>query len=54
MKQQIDLSRSLSSNVINSLSDTGKRLISMNVKVPNNKMEFYLPENERLYKPNQG
>ncbi len=54
MKQQIDLSRSLSSNVINSLSDTGKRLIGMNVRVPSNKMEFYLPENERLYKPNQG
>ena len=40
MKQQIDLPCSLSSNVINSLSDTGKRLIGMNVRVPSNKMNF--------------
>lgn len=54
MKQQIDIPRSLSPELIESLSDSGKRLIGFNVRVPSNVDEFYLPQEKRLYKANQG
>ncbi len=54
MKQQIDLAKSLSDELINSLSPLGKRLIGMSVRAPSCLDDFYLPEDQRLYKANQG
>jgi ectoine hydroxylase-related dioxygenase (phytanoyl-CoA dioxygenase family) len=54
MKQQIDLTKALSVDFIKSMPELGKKLIGMNVRVPTSIDEFYLPEEYRLYKPNQG
>ncbi len=54
MKQQIDLPRSVSADVISSLSPRGRRLLGMNTRVPASLGEFFLPPDERLYLPNQG
>ncbi len=54
MRQRFDFPRMLSNALIDSLSEQGKRLIGMNVRVPVSLAEFYLPEGERLYKSNQG
>ena len=54
MKQRFDLPRLLSQEVVDSLGEDGKRLVGFNVRVPTSLEEFYLPEDERLYKPNQG
>lgn len=54
MRQRFDLPRLLSKNTINRLGVQGRRLIGMNVRVPTTLDQFYLPEGQRLYKPNQG
>ena len=54
MRQRFDFPRLLSKEKINSLGVQGRRLIGMNVRVPTTLDQFYLPEAQRLYKPNQG
>ena len=54
MRQRFDYPRLLEKEVIQGLGNDGKRLIGMNVRMPTSLEEFYLPEEERLYKPNQG
>ena len=54
MRQRFDYPRLLEKEVIEGLGNDGKRLIGMNVRMPTSLEEFYLPEEERLYKPNQG
>ncbi len=54
MRQRFDFPRLLDPGLIESLGEDGKRLVGMNVRVPTKLEEFYLPEEERLYKPNQG
>lgn len=54
MKQQIDLTKALSPDYIASMPALGKKLIGMDARVPSSLNEFYLPEEDRLYKANQG
>jgi len=54
MRQRFDFPRLVPRGLINNLGDDGRRLIGMNVRMPTTLEEFYLPEDQRLYKPNQG
>jgi hypothetical protein len=40
--------------IIDSMGENGKRLIGMNVRMPTSLAQFYLPPEQRPYKPNQG
>jgi len=54
MRQRFDFPRLLPKKIICKLGKYGMQLIGMNVRMPTNLEEFYLPEKERLYKSNQG
>jgi hypothetical protein len=54
MRQRFDFPRLVPQPIIDSLGENGKRLIGMNVRMPTSLSEFYLPPEQRLYKPNQG
>lgn len=54
MRQRFDFPRLVPQSIINSLGENGKRLLGMNVRMPTSLDEFYLPAEQRLYKPNQG
>ena len=54
MRQRFDFPRLVPQAIINSLGENGKRLLGMNVRMPTSLEEFYLPLEQRLYKPNQG
>jgi len=54
MRQRFDYPRMMTQENIESYSDNAKKLLGWNVRVPTHLDEFYLPEDERLYKPNQG
>ncbi|KUI15637.1 phytanoyl-CoA dioxygenase [Mycobacterium lehmannii] len=54
MRQRFDFPRLVPQSIIDSLGENGKRLIGMNVRMPTSLEEFYLPAEQRLYKPNQG
>lgn len=54
MKQQIDLCASYPQSEICSLTDNQKRLLGYHCRVPKSLEEFLLPEEERLYRANQG
>jgi ectoine hydroxylase-related dioxygenase (phytanoyl-CoA dioxygenase family) len=42
------------SNVLDVVGPVGRRFLGYNVRVPTSLEVYYLPENERLYLPNQG
>lgn len=54
MRQRFDFPRLIPQEIIDMLGDKGRRLIGMNVRMPTCLDEFYLPPEQRLYKPNQG
>lgn len=54
MRQRFDFPRLVPQSIIDTLGPDGRRLIGMNVRMPTSLDEFYLPEAQRLYKPNQG
>jgi ectoine hydroxylase-related dioxygenase (phytanoyl-CoA dioxygenase family) len=54
MRQRFDFPRLMTQEQISFLGEDGKRLIGMNVRMPTSLDEFYLPEEKRLYKSNQG
>lgn len=54
MRQRFDFARMVPKELIHSLGEDGQRLLGMNVRVPTSLEEFYLPEDRRLYKSNQG
>jgi ectoine hydroxylase-related dioxygenase (phytanoyl-CoA dioxygenase family) len=54
MKQRLDWPRMLPANSIEMLSEQAKRIIGMNSRVPSSLAELFVPEEKRLYKPNQG
>lgn len=54
VKQEVDIVRAISPETLARLDETGRRLIGYNVRVPGSLAEFYLPEDERLYKAGQG
>lgn len=54
IKQEVDFVRALRPETLARLDDTGRRLIGWNVRVPASLEEFYIPDEERLYKAGQG
>jgi ectoine hydroxylase-related dioxygenase (phytanoyl-CoA dioxygenase family) len=44
----------ITSEQLNGLDEMQRQLLGFNVRVPASMDEYYLPEAERLYKPNQG
>ena len=53
MRQRFDFCRMVDHRFIQSLGEDGKRLMGWNVRMPTSLDEFYLPEEERLYKSGQ-
>ena len=53
MRQRFDFPRLVPQQLIDKLGEDGKRLIGMNVRMPTSLDEFYLPAEQRLYKPGQ-
>ncbi|GGB10521.1 phytanoyl-CoA dioxygenase family protein [Agarivorans gilvus] len=54
MRQRFDFPRLVPNEIINKLGNNGRQFLGMNVRMPTSLEEFYLPEEQRLYKPNQG
>jgi ectoine hydroxylase-related dioxygenase (phytanoyl-CoA dioxygenase family) len=54
MRQRFDYPRLLSPEQAESLSPTLRRLLGFNVRMPTSLEEYYVPEDQRLYKTGQG
>lgn len=54
MRTQFDYPRMVPKEVVNSLGDVGRRFLGFNVRMPTSLEEYYVPPEQRLYKPNQG
>lgn len=54
MRTRFDFGQMLAAYNYTNLSDNTKKLLGWDVRMPKSLDEFYLPESERLYKPNQG
>lgn len=54
MKQRMDWVRFVPAAIADSLGPQGRRLLGYDTRLPTTMDEFFLPEAERLYKPNQG
>ncbi|MGD9996116.1 MAG: phytanoyl-CoA dioxygenase family protein [Ilumatobacteraceae bacterium] len=54
MRQRFDYPRLVGSERATSMSPTLRRILGFDVRVPTSLEEYYLPEDQRLYKANQG
>lgn len=54
MKQRMDWVRFIPHEITSQLNAQARRLIGFDTRLPTNLEEFSLPEEQRLYKPNQG
>lgn len=54
MKQRMDWVRFVPENITKHLNQRAKRILGYDTRLPTNLQEFFLPEEDRLYKPNQG
>jgi ectoine hydroxylase-related dioxygenase (phytanoyl-CoA dioxygenase family) len=54
MRQRFDYPRLVGEEIAASLSPTLRRILGFDVRVPTSLEEYYLPEDQRLYKANQG
>lgn len=54
MRQRFDYPRLIDGAVAETLSPTLRRLLGFNVRIPASLDEYYVPEERRLYKANQG
>lgn len=54
MKQRMDWVRYIPESLANELNPLARRLIGYDTRLPTNLDEFFLPEEQRLYKANQG
>jgi ectoine hydroxylase-related dioxygenase (phytanoyl-CoA dioxygenase family) len=54
MRQRFDYPRLVDPEIVAQLGEVGKRFLGFNVRVPTSLEEYYLPEEQRLYKANQG
>lgn len=54
MRTQFDMPRATKPEVAEQLSERSRRLLAFNVRMPSSLEEFFLPPEQRLYKPNQG
>lgn len=54
MRQRFDYPRLVPEEIVSQLSEVGRRFLGFHVRVPTSLDEYYLPEDQRLYKPGQG
>lgn len=54
MKQRFDYPRLVPQELIDELGPVGKRFLGMDTRVPSSLEEYYVPEEQRLYKAGQG
>jgi ectoine hydroxylase-related dioxygenase (phytanoyl-CoA dioxygenase family) len=54
MKQRMDWVRFIPKEISGQLNSQARRIIGFDTRLPTNLEEFFLPEEERLYKGNQG
>ena len=54
MRQRFDYPRLLPAGIEKTMSPTLRRVLGYDVRVPTSLEEYYLPEDQRLYKANQG
>jgi ectoine hydroxylase-related dioxygenase (phytanoyl-CoA dioxygenase family) len=54
MRQRFDYPRLVPKDVVDALGPVGKRFLGFNVRMPVSLDEYYVPEDQRLYKSNQG
>jgi ectoine hydroxylase-related dioxygenase (phytanoyl-CoA dioxygenase family) len=54
MRQRFDYPRLVGDELAKSMSPTLRRILGFDVRVPTSLEEYYLPEDQRLYKANQG
>ena len=54
MKPRMDWVRFVYPDLSAKLNEQGRRLLGFDTRLPSSMEEFFLPENQRLYKPNQG
>jgi len=54
MKQRMDWVRFIPNNISDNLNPLARRIIGFDTRLPTNLDEFFLPEEERFYKANQG
>ncbi|HET6329962.1 MAG TPA: phytanoyl-CoA dioxygenase family protein [Holophagaceae bacterium] len=54
MKQRMDWVRLIPPQISDGLGPQARRLIGFDTRLPASMEEFFLPEDQRLYKPNQG
>jgi len=54
MRQRFDYPRLIGADLAAELSPTLRRILGFNVRMPASLEEYYLPEDQRLYKANQG
>lgn len=54
MRQRFDFPRMVEPDVLDALGEVGRRFLGFNVRMPISMDEYYVPEEQRLYKANQG
>ena len=54
MKPRIDWVRFIRPEISDQLNAQGRRLLGFDTRLPTSMEEFFLPDDQRLYKPNQG
>lgn len=54
MRQQFDFPRLVKPDIVEMLGERGRRFLGFNVRMPVSLEEYYLPSEQRLYKPGQG
>lgn len=54
MRQRFDYPRLVPGHVVDSLTEVGRRFLGFNVRMPTSLEEYYVPEEQRLYKSGQG
>ncbi|MGH7178923.1 MAG: phytanoyl-CoA dioxygenase family protein, partial [Tepidisphaeraceae bacterium] len=54
MRQRFDYPKMVPESVLSQLGPVGRRFLGFNVRMPTTLEEYYVPEEKRLYKSNQG
>jgi ectoine hydroxylase-related dioxygenase (phytanoyl-CoA dioxygenase family) len=54
MRQRFDYPRLVGEETLGHIGDVGRRFLGFNVRMPSTLDEYYLPEEQRLYKAGQG
>ena len=54
MRQRFDYPRLVGDETLTHIGETGRRFLGFDVRMPTQLAEYYLPEDQRLYKAGQG